>query len=137
MKKLHAVRPSPAMVVAILALSLSVAGTAAAAGVFTKQETKGIKKVSRKAVKVVPRIGATVSVAAGTSKEATSSCAAGETLVGGGEGPQVPQIFGNAGNAGSIQFNGPAPTNPTTTWQVNVYSAAGGLLQVTAYCQRQ
>jgi len=55
MKKLWGRRPSPAMIVAILALSVSVAGTAVAAGVFNKQEKKVIKKLANK--KITKRAG--------------------------------------------------------------------------------
>jgi hypothetical protein len=55
MKKLWSRRPSPAMIVAILALSVSVAGTAVAAGVFSKQEKKVIKKLANK--KITKRAG--------------------------------------------------------------------------------
>jgi hypothetical protein len=53
--KLRGRRPSPAMIVAVLALSVSVAGTAVAAGVFSKQEKKVIKKLANK--KITKRAG--------------------------------------------------------------------------------
>jgi hypothetical protein len=55
MKKLRSRRPSPAMIVAILALSMSLVGTAVAAGVFSKQEKKVIKKLANK--KITKRAG--------------------------------------------------------------------------------
>jgi hypothetical protein len=48
-------RPSGAMIVALIALSMSVAGTAVAAGVFSKQEKKTIKKLANK--KITKRAG--------------------------------------------------------------------------------
>jgi hypothetical protein len=48
MRKLGNRRPSAAMIVAVLALCMSVAGTAVAAGVFTSPEKKAIKKIAKK-----------------------------------------------------------------------------------------
>ena len=43
-------RPSAAMVVALVALCMSIVGTAAAAGVFSHQQKKGIKKIANKQI---------------------------------------------------------------------------------------
>jgi hypothetical protein len=50
MRKLRIRRPSAAMIVALVALSMSIVGTAAAAGVFSHQEKKGIKKIANKQI---------------------------------------------------------------------------------------
>jgi hypothetical protein len=50
MRKLEIRRPSAAMIVALVALCMSVVGTAAAAGVFSHQEKKGIKKIANKQI---------------------------------------------------------------------------------------
>ena len=44
-------RPSAAMIVAVLALCMSIGGTAVAAGVFSKPEKKAIKKIAKKQIK--------------------------------------------------------------------------------------
>lgn len=59
MRKFRIGRPSPAMIVACLALCLSLAGTAVAAGVFSKPEKRAVKKIANKQIrKKVPKITA-------------------------------------------------------------------------------
>ena len=108
MSKLHVSRPSPAMVVAVIALIVAISGTAYAAGkIGTKQlkknavSTKKIKddavtaaklannavtgaKLANGAVGTVVRVGPDVTVGANTYGRADASCNPGERATGGG-----------------------------------------------------
>jgi predicted PurR-regulated permease PerM len=96
MRKFRIRRPSAAMIVAIAALSLALVGTAVAAGVFTKQEKKVIKKISRKQAQkligqlAIPTKGnVTVQkvdfqVADNTANGAIAKCPPGQQVISGG-----------------------------------------------------
>jgi hypothetical protein len=146
MKKLRGRRPSPAMIVAVIALSMSLVGTGVAAtiSVLNSQEKKQVKGISRKIANkritkrvpgyipdIVAREGTPVPVPAGGTVDGFAKCNPDEKLVGGGSAPLG--IFGPGGNGGYIQFDGP-DRNVPNQWQVKVYSTGVATLIVTAYC---
>jgi hypothetical protein len=131
MKWFHVSRPSPAMVVAVIALIVALAGSAYAAGkIGTKQlkknavSTKKIKddavtgskiangavngaKLAKGAVGVVMRQGPTTTITGGNSVRAEANCKPGERATGGG-------VY-NESNVGSLLVTSSYPTpNPTT-----------------------
>jgi hypothetical protein len=93
MTKFRTARPSPAMIVAILALSMSLVGTAVAAGVFSKQEKKVIKKLANKQItKRAPGLSVEKAKTANTATNANQANTAanagalsGNTVVGEGD----------------------------------------------------
>jgi hypothetical protein len=144
-------RPSPAMIVAVVSLSVSLAGTGVAAtiSVLNSPEKQQVKKISRKIANkritkragavaglanIVAREGTPVAIPAGGTADGFAKCNPGETLVGGGGAPVG--VFGSGGNGGYIQFDGP-DLNVPNQWQMKAYSTGGATLRVTAYCQTQ
>jgi hypothetical protein len=146
MRKVPIKRPSAAMIVAVVALSLSLVGTGVAATIsLSKGEKQTVRKIVNQRISkqapnvaalanVVAREGTAVTVPAGGTVDGFAKCNQGEKLVGGGS--EALGIFGNAGNNGYIQYDGP-DSNVANQWKVKVYSAAGTPLTVTAYCQKQ
>ena len=149
MKELRGRRPSAAMVVALIALFAAVFGTAYAANKISgkmirkgsepgnriKDDSLTGKQVNESSLGVVHNIvareGTPVPIAAGGTADAFAKCNAGEKLVGGGGEPIG--VFGNGGNGGFIQFDGP-DVNVPNQWQMKAFSTGGATLQVTAYC---
>jgi hypothetical protein len=146
-------RPSPAMVLAILALFVAVGGTAYAGVKLGKNavKTKNIKnsavtnsKIADGAItsskigagqvapsslgSVVTRVVTTDLPDNGTLQRAIASCASGEKLIGGGAN------IGAVGSDVSIQgsrpstADGSAPSDGDTfsSWQASAINAAGG-----------
>jgi hypothetical protein len=139
------------MVVALIALFAALFGTAYAANKISGKtirvgsepgnrlvaDSVGGKQVNEGSLAVVhnivPRQGTAVQIPAGGTADAFAKCDPGEKLVGGGGAPLG--VFGNGGNGGFIQFDGP-DVNVPNQWQMKAFSTGGATLQVTAYCQQ-
>ena len=135
-------RPSPAILVAVVALVAAVAGTAIAdQGASTSAIKKGkVKKIANKQInKRLPLTGADIDYgvhkvrvlnAEGTAG-ATPTCPDGEIAIGGGS-----DSFDNA-DTGAVTTNTPTPSigEPATGWQVLYESGANaGDIAVFAIC---
>jgi hypothetical protein len=140
MRKLHARRPSPAMVVAIVALVSSLMGGAVAATLVTSKDiaknaiaTKHIKKNAVRSNKVKNRSLLAKDFKAG-------QLPAGATGLQGPQGPQgeqgakgdpgPPGATGNTGPAGTSVFDATVPSGKTVTgaWGVTDTATAAGQL---------
>jgi hypothetical protein len=131
MRRLHVSRPSPAMVVAIIALIVALGGSAYAAGKIGSHQlkknavsTKKIKdgavtgakiannaitggKLAAGAVGTVMRQGPTTSIPGGSAKSAEVNCKSGERATGGG-------VY-NESNVGALHVTSSYPLpNPGT-----------------------
>jgi hypothetical protein len=121
MERLQALRPSPAMVVAVIALIVAISGTAYAAGkIGTKKiknnaiSTQKIKdnavtgsKLATGAVGTVMRQGPTTTIPGGSAKSVEVNCKPGERATGGG-------VY-NESNVGSLLVTSSYPLpNPST-----------------------
>lgn len=163
MKRFHVSRPSPAMIVAIVALICALGGSAYAAGKIGSKNlkknavtTKKIKddavtgskiangavtggKLANGAVGVVMRQGPTTNIPGNTAAKAEVNCKPGERATGGG-------VY-NEANVGSLLVTSsyplPNPTTPPATgdgktptgWRVWISNVLGAGLdrQVNAY----
>lgn len=122
--------------IAVVALCFAVGVGGAVAAPSVKKRVKSLQKLVKKdqVRTITARKGTPVTIPAGGTADAFAKCEADESLVGGGSAPAG--IFGNGGNGGFIQFDGP-DTNVPNQWQVKVYSTGGATLTVTAYCAKK
>jgi hypothetical protein len=139
------IRPSPAMVVAVVALVAAVAGTAIAGpGASTSAISKSkVKKIANKQInKRLPLTGADIDYGihkvtelnAEGSAGATPTCPANEIAIGGGSDSFDP------GDTGAVTTNTPTPFSGDTAtgWQVLYESGAtAGDIAVFAICMPQ
>jgi hypothetical protein len=78
-------RPSPAMVIAMVALLVALGGTAIAATVLSKHQVKNIAKsvLKQRTGRITRVVGPTVSIPPGNVGSATATCPAGQGVVNG------------------------------------------------------
>ena len=135
MPKIH--RPSPAMIVALLALFVALSGSAVAAGIVPVAKralsADNAKKLENKTAAQVAAIPgpassiaslfttktATINLAAGAVQTGTASCDSGQRVVGGGyTSPNVVFGFDGYPNTDSswsqLLLNGNNPPSPAT-----------------------
>jgi hypothetical protein len=141
-RRIVTARPSPALIVAVVALVAAVAGTAIAGpGASTSAISKSkVKKIANKQInKRLPLTGADIDygihkvrVLSGDGDFGeTATCPDGEIAIGGGSDSFDPA------DTGAVQTNSPTPSigEPATGWQVLYESGANaGDIAVFAIC---
>lgn len=141
-KRIVSARPSPALVVAVLALVAAVAGTAIAGpGASTSAITKSkVKKIANKQIdKRLPLTGADVDygihkvtvLSGANTAGATATCPDGEIAIGGGSDTFDPP------DTGALQTNTPVPfvaQNPAGWQAIYEQTADAEDIAVFAIC---
>jgi hypothetical protein len=120
MSKIRKRLPSPAMIIAVVALVAAVGGTAVAASTLTNKAFKN------KAVRgPVTFVTTTTAIPAAVSTPVSAACPGGTTVVGGGIKVTKPYATG-------VESSSPT----TTGWAGDVYSSIATSATTTAICAK-